>query len=89
MTNFRTHLDCHERNMNGIVAIDKRTNFSYISLDFADLEISSERKDSVIINLSMKHKLHHTLPAINRCCKSSYAKISFDGIDDLGMFINS
>lgn len=70
--------------VNSAVAKDKATGKSYLQLDFADLVSINDNSNAVVINLKLKHKIQHTFPKIDRCCKlSKNGKINYDGIDNM------
>ena len=63
--------------------MDIGTKSTFSRLDFSDLIPSTNKDDSVIIDLTSQNNIHHSFPKIDRCCKFSGREITFDDFDNM------
>ena len=66
-----------------IVAFQPHLGIAFSKIDFADLVVSNNSADVMILNLNLKKMIHHTFPKIDRCCKLNNRKVEYDGIDNM------
>ena len=71
------------KNISNIAGIQLKQKVVYSSIDFADLVLSNESGDNLILNLLESHKIFHTFPKIDRCCKLNEGNVAYDGIDNM------
>lgn len=69
----------------GIVAKANISGEMFSRIDFSDLEISDNSYDKIVINLQLKSRIHHTLPLIDRCCKSEGMILKYNNINTNNM----
>ena len=68
---------------NDIVARDVSSGCTFSKIDFDDLESADIKKDGLIINLKLKHKVRHTFLPIDRCCRRNGRKLSYNNFDNI------
>ena len=83
-------LSCSEGKENfqdsNIVAIQRKRMVAYSKIDFADLIVSKNSDDTIVLNIEKTDMITHTFPKIDRCCKVNELNgrnIEYDGIDNL------
>lgn len=70
-------------NKYGIVGFDSASKRHFSSIDFADFKKSTKIDHKVIINLTLKTNVFHTLPKINQCCVFNNKSLKYDGLNNL------
>ena len=66
-----------------IAGIQLKQKLVYSSIDFADFVLSNASGNNLILNLLESHKIFHTFPKIDRCCKLDGGIVEYDGIDNM------
>ena len=67
----------------GIVALEKSNGHTYSEFDFSDLEMMEDTNDSIILNLKLRDKIHHSFQVLDRCCKFKEKSLRYDKIDNM------